>query len=221
MKNLRLLLGERKTYEEIKKIAKVAFVEKNEQLVVESEDFRMTSKPEFFEKVLKCLADLGYEFAILHGSFEGLAKLEERYGFKIPRAENLQNAPEIETLGSIVEKAKENANTCGAIGIFVGFVRKVGEGKIVKRLEYEAFNEILSEKIVELEKRVSSFPGIANVKFYHRLGKVLPGEDVVYIVVVGEHRKDIWNPLMTAVELMKTELPIWKKEIFEDGERWV
>lgn len=100
-------------------------------------------------------------------------------------------------------------------------MRKFEGNKTVERLEYEAFNEILPEKISEVENKIKSFPGIANAKLYHKLGKLRPGEDIVYIAVVGEHRRDIWVPLINAVELMKTELPIWKKEIYRDGERWV
>lgn len=221
---MRLFVGDEKIYEELKKSGKAVFVKiEGEELLAESEDFRMSSKPELILKLLEFFADLCYDFAILKVN-EEIAKIEEKYGFKIPAYEDfktLQKAPELETLKSVVEKAKKNADNCGAIGIFVGFVRKIEGNRIVKRLEYEAFNEILSEKIAEVEKRVGSYPRIANAKLYHKLGKILPGEDIVYIAVVGEHRKDIWEPLMNAVELMKSELPIWKKEVYENGERWV
>lgn len=221
---MKLCVGDEKIYEELKKSGKAVFVKrKGEELFAESEDFRISSKPEQILKLLEFFADLGYDFAILKAS-EDIVRIEENYGFKIPIYEDfktLQKAPELETLKSIVEKAKKNADNCGAIGVFVGFVRKIEGNKIVKRLEYEAFNEILSEKIAEVEKRVRSFPRIANAKLYHKLGRLLPGEDIVYIAVAGEHRKDIWEPLMNAVELMKSELPIWKKEVYEDGERWV
>lgn len=221
---MRVCVGDEKVYKELKKFGKTVFIKKERDLVVESDDFRISGKPEQFEKLLEFFADLEYDFAVLSVSKEEISKLEEKFGFKIPTSiefKDLQRFPEFETLKSILDKAKKNAEDCGAIGIFVGFVRRIEEGKIVERLEYEAFNEILSEKIVELENKIKLFPGIANVKLYHKLGKILPGEDIVYIVVVGRHRKDIWEPLINAVELMKTELPIWKKEVFQDGERWI
>jgi molybdopterin synthase catalytic subunit len=100
-------------------------------------------------------------------------------------------------------------------------VRKDSDGKTVSRLEYEAYDELLNEKAREIEERVKRMPGIVNARVYHKKGILLPGEDIVYITVMGEHRKDIWEPLKEAVELMKKELPIWKKEVYEDGEVWV
>lgn len=219
---MKLFSGDEKVYEELKKLGKTVFIKKEEkEIKAEAEDIRVASKMELL-KVLECLADFGYDFAVL--SFSEVSELEEKLGIKIPTFENekaIETAPELETLRTVVEKVKENAETCGAVGVFVGFVRKIESGKTVKRLEYEAFNEILNEKIAEVERKVRSFPGIKNVKLYHKLGKLKPGEDIVYIAVAGEHRENIWEPLVTAVELMKTELPIWKKEIYEDGERWV
>ncbi|TDA30518.1 MAG: molybdenum cofactor biosynthesis protein MoaE [Archaeoglobi archaeon] len=223
MGNLRLLIGDRKAYEELKKFGKTIFIEKADDLNIESEDLRMSAKSELLEKLLECFADLGYEYSVINSAGE-ISRIEEKFGFKIPvfeGAKTLQTAPDFETLKTVVEKAKKNAEKCGAVGVFVGFVRKFEGYKTVERLEYEAFNEILFEKISEVENKIRSFPGIANAKLYHKLGKLMPGEDIVYIAVVGEHRKDIWAPLINAVELMKTELPIWKKEIYKDGERWV
>ncbi|MEM1576801.1 MAG: molybdenum cofactor biosynthesis protein MoaE [Archaeoglobaceae archaeon] len=220
---MRLFVGDEKIYEELKKSAKAVFIKREgSELLAESEDLRISAKPELILNLLEFFADLGYDFAILQAS-EEIAIVEEKYGFKISAfgEPNTLKVPEFETLKSIVEKTKKNADKCGAIGIFVGFVRKIENEKIVKRLEYEAFDEILSEKIAEVENKVRSFPGIANAKLYHKIGRLLPGEDIVYIAVAGEHRKDIWEPLMNAVELMKSELPIWKKEVYEDGERWI
>ncbi|MCS7143511.1 MAG: molybdenum cofactor biosynthesis protein MoaE [Archaeoglobaceae archaeon] len=221
---MKVFVGDEKDYEELKKLGKAVFIKKGRDLVVDSEDLKISGKPELFEKLLGCFADLGYDFAVISMAKEEIEKIEEKFGFKVPKFEDFnysQKVPEFETLKSILDKAKNNADDCGAVGIFVGFVRRIEGDKTVERLEYEAFNEILSEKIVELENKVKRFPGIANTKLYHRLGKIYPGEDIVYIVVVGRHRKDIWEPLINSVELMKTELPIWKKEVFKDGERWV
>ncbi|MDK2795632.1 MAG: molybdopterin synthase catalytic subunit [Archaeoglobaceae archaeon] len=220
---MKLLVGDEKVFEELKKLGRVVFIRKSTELIAESDDLRLSAKPELFERVLECLADLGYEFAVLNAKDE-IMKIEEKLGYEIPtfdRTNALNSAPELETLKTVAEKAKKNAEKCGAIGIFVGFVRKVEGDKTVERLEYEAFKELLPEKIAEVESKVKGFPGVANAKLYHKLGKLKPGEDIVYIAVVGEHRKDIWEPLMNAVELMKTELPIWKKEVYRDGERWV
>ncbi|MCS7130045.1 MAG: molybdenum cofactor biosynthesis protein MoaE [Archaeoglobaceae archaeon] len=220
---MKVLVGERSVYEKLKKFGRVAFVSKDKKLSVESDELMISTDLEL-GRLLEFLADLCYDFVVLKGFGEEIARVEEKYGFKIPVIEDpagLNRAPELESLRSLVEKLKKGAENCGAMGIFLGFVRKFDGEKIVKRLEYESFNEILAEKIAEVEAKIIKDPGVKNVKIYHKLGKLLPGEDIVYIAVVGEHRKDIWKPLLNAVELMKNELPIWKKEVFENGERWV
>ncbi len=153
------------------------------------------------ERVLDFLADLGYEYAVVRG-FEGTS--------------------ERETLNSLVEKVKqsEGAEKCGAIGIFVGFVRRISGNREVERLEYERYNELYFKKLREIEERLKRYPGVVEVKIYHKKGVLKPKEDIVYVVVMGEHRKDVWKPLEESMELVKKELPVWKKEVFTDGEVW-
>ncbi|RLI01482.1 molybdenum cofactor biosynthesis protein MoaE [Candidatus Bathyarchaeota archaeon] len=128
---------------------------------------------------------------------------------------------EVVTLKSIIEEIKKKGDQCGAIGIFVGFVRSVSRGKKVLRLEYERFEELYERKLKEIEKKLKSYPGVIDVKIYHKTGTIKPKEDIVYVVVMGKHRKNVWEPLKDGIELVKKELPIWKKEVYENGEVWV
>lgn len=223
---LKLLIGDEKIFEDLKTIGKAVIVKKNgkeECCASIGESLKITTEAKNLRETIECLADLGFDFAVLKGFDLEIEGIEKGLGFKIPvvkDASEALKAPEIETLKSVVEKVKKNVN-CGAIGVFIGVVRGFSDQRKVKMLEYESYSEILSSKIAELEEKIRSFPGIKNVKLYHKLGKLTPGEEIVYIAVAGEHRKDIWAPLIWAVELMKTDLPIWKKEVFEDGERWV
>jgi len=194
-----------------------AFIGKSLKMVVEAKNMR---------EALETLADLGFDFAAIVGFDLELKGLEKGLGFRIPRVKTVGEvleAPEIESLKSVVLKTKcvEGVERCGAIGVFIGFVRKRSDGKTVRQLEYEAYDDLLRKKAGEIEERVKKMPGIVNAKVYHKRGILMPGEDIVYIAVMGEHRKDIWEPLKQAVEMMKKELPIWKKEVYEDGEVWV
>jgi len=188
--------------------------------------FRMTSGAKNIRDALETLADMGFDYAAILDFELELEGLEKGLGFRIPKVrsvEEVERAPEIESLKSLVLKTKcvDGVERCGAIGIFVGFVRKESGGKTVSRLEYEAYDEMLNEKVREIEERIKQMPGIVNARIYHRRGILMPGEDIVYVAVMGEHRKDIWEPLKEAVEMMKKELPVWKKEVYEDGEVWV
>ncbi len=149
--------------------------------------------------VLEILADLGYECAVMEG-MEG----------------------EVETVKSIVKSLKdmEDSKLCGAIAVFIGFVREFSRGKRVVRLEYERYDEMYGEKVRELEERLKG-DGVYGVKIYHKVGSLAPGEDIVYVAVMGRDRRSVFKALMECVEAVKRELPIWKKEVYEDGEVWV
>jgi molybdopterin synthase catalytic subunit len=101
----------------------------------------------------------------------------------------------------------------GALAIFVGVVR--GEtltGQTVKKLELEAYeekaNEVLGKICAELRKR----KGIIDIQIHHLVGEFEVGDDMVYVLVAGSHRSNVFSVLRRAVERYKSEAPIFKKE---------
>ncbi len=177
----------------------------NGKIFCESKDLTLTTSHSL-EKVLQVLTDLGYESAILD--------LDKN---------KIQEIGEIKTLSNLIEEVKSvgNIEPCGAMGIFIGFVRRLSNDKEVVRLEYEAYEPIFSEKIKEIEERLKDYPGVEGVRIFHKTGVLKPGEDIIYVVIMGRHRKDLWEPLAKSMEIVKKELPIWKKEVYSDGEVWV
>jgi molybdopterin synthase catalytic subunit len=118
-------------------------------------------------------------------------------------------------------RKKSDFQKAGAIALFIGTVRGgTLKGEKVQRLELEAYeekaNEVLSGICEELKQR----EGIVDVQIHHFLGKFDVGEDLVYVLVAGAHRKNIFPVLEEAVERYKREAPIFKKEhiIDEKGE---
>ena len=114
-----------------------------------------------------------------------------------------------------IEKIKANPrfSEAGAITIFIGVVRgKTKTGEKVEKLEIEAYeekaNEVLRNICEELKKR----EGIVDVQIHHFLGEFDVGEDLVYVLVAGSHRQNVFPILMEAVERYKKEAPIFKKE---------
>jgi molybdopterin synthase catalytic subunit len=116
----------------------------------------------------------------------------------------------------------------GGIGIFIGVVRERSlEGHRVTGLEVDSYEEkaesVLSGICSELARR----EGIVDVRIYHVIGEFEPGDDLVYVVVAGAHRDEIFEVLREAVERYKREAPFFKKEYLvnkETGEnvmRWV
>lgn len=151
--------------------------------------------------------------------FEILADL----GFDSVVYDKVEHPEEIETLKSLIKKIKsaKGVERCGAIAIFIGFVRRISDGKEVVRLEYERFDELYWQKLREIEERIKEKKGVVDVRIYHKIGSLKPGEDILYVVVMGESRKDVFKPLEDCIEMIKRELPIWKKEVYEYGAIWV
>lgn len=142
------------------------------------------------------LADAGFDVAIIDGKIIELVSLRR-----------------------IIEDMK--SPECGAVGVFVGYVKGISRGRKVLRLEYERYDELYERKRRELERILGERYGV-NVRIYHKVGVFRPGDDVLYVVVVGRSRKDVFEPLRECVELVKRELPVWKKEVYENGEEvWV
>ncbi|MCZ2808723.1 MAG: molybdenum cofactor biosynthesis protein MoaE [Candidatus Bathyarchaeota archaeon] len=119
------------------------------------------------------------------------------------------------TLSELLKSVKERADfrKAGAIATFVGVVR--GEtlgGENVERLELEAYeeraNKILGGICEELKKR----EGVVDVQIHHFVGEFGVGEDLVYVVVAGAHRENVFGVLQEAVERYKNEAPVFKKE---------
>jgi len=133
------------------------------------------------------------------------------------------------SLSELLKSVKERADfhRAGAIATFVGVVR--GEtlgGENVEGLELQAYeeeaNKILGGICEELKKR----EGIVDVQIHHFVGEFSVGEDLVYVVVAGAHRENVFGVLQEAVERYKSEAPVFKKEhiVDETGAResyWV
>ena len=119
------------------------------------------------------------------------------------------------TLSELIQSIKEQEDfpKVGAIATFIGVVRGTTlKGKNVTKLELQAYeeeaNKILGDICADLKKR----EGIIDVQIHHFVGEFCVGEDLVYVVVAGAHRENIFGVLQEAVERYKHEAPVFKKE---------
>jgi len=108
----------------------------------------------------------------------------------------------------------------GAILTFVGTVREFTRGQRTVSLTYEAYTPMALEKMkqiaAEMEKR---WPGV-QVAMHHRIGQLAIEEIAVVIAVAAPHRDEAFEAGRYAIERLKQIVPIWKKEIWEDGSEW-
>ena len=111
--------------------------------------------------------------------------------------------------------------TNGAVVTFLGTTRDNFEGKKVVTLDYEAFDEMALKKLEEVRGELMAEFGLDDVAIGHRTGLVAIGEISLVVAVGSPHRKDGFYACHKAVDRIKEVVPIWKKEVYEDGSRWV
>ncbi len=110
---------------------------------------------------------------------------------------------------------------CGATVTLDGYVRRFTRGRETLYLEYEAYEPMA---IKEMKKLIVDARGrfeIASVGIIHRLGKLEIGETSVAITVAAPHRRAAFEACEWLIRELKRTVPIWKKEVYADGETWV
>jgi len=111
--------------------------------------------------------------------------------------------------------------TTGAVVTFIGWVRNHTEGKRVLALEYEAYKDMAERKLTEIGAEIEQKWNLNRVAIVHRVGHLKVGETSVVIAVAAPHRAEAFEACRYAIDRIKEIVPIWKKDIYEDGERWV
>ena len=117
--------------------------------------------------------------------------------------------------------AQVRQDTNGAVVTFLGTTRNSFEGKRVIKLEYEAFEEMALKKLEEVREQIQAQFGIDDIAIAHRIGTVPIGQISLVIAVASPHREKAFIACHKAVDQLKAIVPIWKKEVFQDGEVWV
>ena len=109
----------------------------------------------------------------------------------------------------------------GGIDIFIGSVRNQTKGKAVVRLEFEAYEPMALSEIEKILAQAAEKWTVQKALVHHRTGVLEVGEVPVIIAVAAAHRATAFEACRFIIDTLKETVPIWKKEIFEDGEVWV
>jgi molybdopterin synthase catalytic subunit len=109
----------------------------------------------------------------------------------------------------------------GGIDVFIGTVRNATKGKEVIKLEFEAYEKMARKEMEKIAKYVIDKWPVHKILIHHRTGTLAIGEIPVIIAVSAAHRAAAFDACRYAIDTLKETVPIWKKEIFEDGEVWV
>jgi len=108
----------------------------------------------------------------------------------------------------------------GAAVVFEGVVRNQTRGRKTLYLDYEAYEEMALKQIESLAGQALGQFQIRDVALVHRLGRLEIGETSVLIVVASAHRAAAFDACRWLIDTLKRNVPIWKKEYFEDGAVW-
>ena len=109
----------------------------------------------------------------------------------------------------------------GAIATFLGVVREQTRGRHVRYLEYEAYREMAIPKMREIADEIRRKWEVDEIAMVHRIGHLQIGEASVAIAVSAPHRHQALAACAYAIDRLKETVPIWKKEVWTDGEEWV
>ena len=112
--------------------------------------------------------------------------------------------------------------TSGALVTFVGVVRAdVCAGRRIRALDYEAHREMAEQQLERLVQDAKRRWPLDAVRIQHRLGVVEAGKVSVVVAVAASHRAEAYAASQFLIERLKREVPIWKRELYDDGtSRW-
>ena len=111
----------------------------------------------------------------------------------------------------------------GAVVVMSGTVRNQTDGKPVKYLEYQAYQPMAIAIFASIASKIrQQWQDVNRVVIHHRVGKLTIGEISVIVAVGCPHRGEAFDACRYAIDTLKHNAPIWKKEWFEDGaSTWV
>lgn len=124
----------------------------------------------------------------------------------------------ISVISGLIAKAG-GLKDAGGHSLFLGQVRSdVSDTKAVKAIEYSVFEKMAESEAGKIKAIIfSEFPDVRSVELVHSAGLVQAGEISLFVMISAGHRQQSVDACRKTVELIKQRLPVWKKEIFDDG----
>jgi molybdopterin synthase catalytic subunit len=109
----------------------------------------------------------------------------------------------------------------GALASFVGYCRDATAGRPVDMLQIEQYPGFTEREIARLAQKVGAELGVLDILVVHRVGAIRPGEAIVLVAALAAHRAGAFDAVRLLMDYLKTDAPLWKKEIGPDGARWI
>jgi molybdopterin synthase catalytic subunit len=128
---------------------------------------------------------------------------------------------ELHQANQALEVSAQNINEVGAIVSFVGKVREFSKQNRLSEMYLEHYPGMTEKQLSDILQQAKSRWPIASASIIHRIGKLTPNEQIVYVGVTSAHRKAAFEACEFIMDILKTTATFWKKERFEESEEWV
>lgn len=123
--------------------------------------------------------------------------------------------------GDEIKRLQAERKDVGAVVCFIGLVRDINEGDSVSKLTLEHYPGMTEKSLNKIAEQAKTRWNIMDVLIIHRVGTLAPSDQIVLVAVSGGHRDEAFAACEFVMDYLKTEAPFWKKELTQNGERWV
>ena len=120
-----------------------------------------------------------------------------------------------------IAQLQATSRRIGGIVTFVGTARDFSSGRAVEQIDFEHYPGMAEARLLEIRAQGMTDFDIIDMTIIHRTGRILPGENIVLVVVAASHRKAAFAACEWCIDLLKRTTPIWKQETTPDGTVWV
>ncbi len=120
-----------------------------------------------------------------------------------------------------MKRLREHDRGIGALASFVGTVRDLNEGDSVAELELEHYPGMTEKSLRGMADEAARRWPLQGVVVIHRVGRLLPGDQIVLVVCASAHRQAALDACAFLMDYLKTRAPFWKREQTPAGARWV
>tara|TARA_B100000900_G_C20178880_1_gene553052 strand:- start:127 stop:582 length:456 start_codon:yes stop_codon:yes gene_type:complete len=126
-----------------------------------------------------------------------------------------------ETLEQYDQHLRSSCSSIGACANFIGNMRDVNDSKRVKSMLLEHYPGMTEKELKRVANDACKKWDLVDVLLLHRVGRVYPNDAIVVIGTWSIHRADAFESCRYIMEILKSDVPIWKKEQRIDGEYWI
>ena len=124
-------------------------------------------------------------------------------------------------IGSETAAISQGRTDIGAIASFIGLARDTNGGNEVSAMTLEHYPAMTEKALTAIVDEALQRWVLLDVTLIHRIGRLLPGDTIVLVIVASSHRAEAFAACEFLMDALKTRAPFWKKEETMEGERWV